>query len=352
MTQPGDYLRAYETPRLARLGRNLYAACFPLMKLMPARFMLEQAWQTGRLGPKGHIVETTSGTFGLALALLAAVRGHRLTLVTASTLTDATYTRRLEELGAKLEIVEDRLANGDQDGRLARLQEILATEPDAYWPNQYANPDNRLAYAGLGRMLTREIGRIDCLVGPVGTGGSLFGTGEFLRNYFPDMRIVAVDTHNSVLFGQLAGKRMLRGLGNSILPANVLHEMVDDVHWVGALPAFLATRRLYLEHGAFMGPTSGAAALVGAWYARTSKATTVVIMPDEGYRYLDTVHNKAWLEGLAGWPLRKETRPRMLERILPDTDDQWTCFLWSRRRLTDISIAQATLTDPSPGKHG
>ena len=73
---------------------------------------------------------------------------------------------------------------------------------------------------------------------------------------------------------------------------------------------------------------------------------------NEGYRYLDTVHNKAWLEGLAGWPLRKETRPRMLERILPDTDDQWTCFLWSRRRLTDISIAQARLNDPSPGKHG
>jgi cysteine synthase A len=102
MIQNGDYLRAFETPRFARLAPNLNAACFSLMKLMPARFMVDRAEATGRLAPGGHIVETTSGTFGLAIAMLAAARGYDLTLVTASSLIDVKLTRRLQQLGAEV----------------------------------------------------------------------------------------------------------------------------------------------------------------------------------------------------------------------------------------------------------
>ena len=122
-----DYFRALETPRMAALAPNLVAAVFPLMKLMPARYILDRAAADGEIKPGARIVETTSGTFGMALALLAAARGYELTLITASSLIDAKYAARLERIGAIVITVEDPSGNGDQLGRLQRLEMLLAT---------------------------------------------------------------------------------------------------------------------------------------------------------------------------------------------------------------------------------
>jgi cysteine synthase A len=157
---------------------------------------------------------------------------------------------------------------------------------------------------------------------------------------FPALKIIAVDTHRSMLFGQPAGKRMLRGLGNSILPANVQHELIDEVHWVGALPAYATAHKLFRAHGLFMGPTSGAAALVADWFARAnSEAMTLVIMPDEGHRYLETVYNTHWLSTLPGWPLATPSAPIYLDRIEPAAETAWTHFPWKRRTLATV-VAQ------------
>jgi cysteine synthase len=337
----GDYLRAFETPRLASLAPNLHAAAFPLMKLMPARYMVDLAEASGALAPHGHIVETTSGTFGLAIALLASVRGYRLTLLTASSLIDPNLRHRLERLGASVLAIDDPAGDGNQRGRLERLLQIIHQEPDAFWPRQYDSPGNRLAYARLAEQAMRTLGRIDCLVGCVGTGGSLCGTGGFLREIFPELRIVAVDTHHSVLFGQQVGRRMLRGLGNSVLPANTLHEMVDEIHWVGALPAYAQTHALFREHGLFMGPTSGAAALVASWFARNHPdAATLVIMPDAGYRHSETVYNDAWLSALPGWPVAAPHDPVDQEWISPGDETDWTRFVWQRRSLAAVLSQQ------------
>jgi cysteine synthase A len=285
-TQSTSVLAAYETPRTVRLAPNLHAACFSLMKLLPARFMLDRAAADGRLPRGGHIAETTSGTFGLALAMLAAVRGYQLTLVSASSLLDDRFRRRIEQLGAEVVVTQDPDRSGNQLGRLHQLETILAERPGTFWPRQYDNPDNPLAYARLAELVLRGLGQVDCLVGCVGSGGSLCGTGGFLRSLFPQMKIIAVDTHSSVLFGHTPGPRLLRGLGNTIMPANLIHEMVDEVHWVGALPAFAAARALYREHALYMGPTSGAAVLVAKWHARNNPAAaTMVILADEGHRY-------------------------------------------------------------------
>src|SRR3546814_3377817 len=97
--------------------------------------------------------------------------------------------------------------------------------------------------------------------------------------------------------------------------------MIDEVHWVGALPAFAATRQLYREHALFMGPTSGAAALVAAWYARKHPdVVTVVILPDEGHRYQHTVYSDKWLEAQDGWPADVPNRPDTLSRMEPHGD--------------------------------
>jgi cysteine synthase A len=102
-----SFLRAYETPKIVRLASNLHVACFPLMKLLPARFILDRASFDGRLGEGGDIVETSSGSFGLALAMLAAVRNYRLTLVTASSLMDGSFKRRIEHLGASVIVTKE-----------------------------------------------------------------------------------------------------------------------------------------------------------------------------------------------------------------------------------------------------
>jgi cysteine synthase A len=336
-----DYLRAFEAPRLAPLAPNLVAAAFPLMKLMPARYMVDRAEASGELAAGGHIVETTSGTFGLAIAMLACVRGYRLTLLTASSLIDPKLRHRLERLGATVVAIDDPAGDGNQRGRLVRLQELLQENPDTFWPRQYDSPGNRLAYARLAEQAVRALGRIDCLVGCVGTGGSLCGTGGFLRELFPDLRIVAVDTHRSMLFGQPVGRRMLRGLGNSVLPGNVRHEMVDEIHWVGALPAYAMAHALFREHGLFIGPTSGAAALVGSWFARhNANSSTLVIMPDAGHRHVDTVYNDAWLSALPGWPVALPSKPVDQDQIEPGTEAEWTRFPWRRRSLGEVIAEQ------------
>ena len=111
--------------------------------------------------------------------------------------------------------------------------------------------------------------------------------------------MIGVDTHRSVIFGQTdaGGGRALRGLGNSLMPPNVDHTTFDVVHWVGAAEAFRATRQLHREHALFMGPTSGAAYLVADRWARENPdALAAVVLPDEGYRYQDTVYDDAWLQ--------------------------------------------------------
>lgn len=335
-----DYFRALETPRLANLSHNLVAAAFPLMKLMPARYILDRAEATGELASGSHIVETTSGTFGMAVALLAAARDYRLTLVTASSLIDPKYQARLERIGATVVAIDDPKGDGNQPGRLEYLHRTLAARPESFWTRQYDSAGNWLAYARLAELLVRSIGQIDYLVGCIGTGGSLCGTGTFLRTLFPHLKICAVDTHNSILFGQPVGKRMLRGLGNSVLPGNVRHELIDEIHWVGAYPAYAMAHRLLHRHGIFQGPTSGAAALVAEWVAKTNPdAQVAVIMPDEGHRHADTIYNDRWLSTLPGWPSQEPDSPTALSKIEPHLESEWTCFPWQRRSL------QAVLTE-------
>ncbi|MFU0505699.1 cysteine synthase family protein [Pseudaminobacter sp. NGMCC 1.201702] len=338
MSSNTEYLRACESPRFAKLAPNLHAACFHLMKLQPARYIIERAAASGQLVPRGRIVETTSGTFGLALAMVAATFGYDLTLITASSLVGPSFIHRLEKLGVEVIVTNDIRGDGNQVGRLERLREVMAAHPQSYWPQQYHNPENALAYASFAEEIARSIGRVDYLVGCVGSGGSLCGTGGFLRHLFPTLQVVAVDTQGSVLFGQRARKRLLRGLGNSILPANLRHQIVDEVHWVGALPAFCETHALYRTHGIFMGPTSGAAVLVARWVSASHpEAVTLAILPDEGHRYLETVYNDDWLARVPGWPMRPPKNPVTLTRIQNTGETDWTRFLWRRRSLGKLA---------------
>lgn len=343
-----NFVDAIALPRIVWLRPNLIGLAFPLMKLLPARFIIRKALESEELRPGGLIAESTSGTFGLALSMVAALRGHPLILVSDPAV-DPPLLRRMQDLGAEVHIVRETGATGGYQGaRLALLERVLAENPGSFWPRQYSNPNNPASYAPCVEHLVHAAGAIDCLIGTVGSGGSVCGIASYLRLMFPDLTVQGVDTHGSVIFGQPdeGGGRALRGLGNSIMPPNVDHTTFDVVHWVGAAEAFLATRRLHREHALFAGPTSGAAWLVADRWARENPdALGAVVLPDEGYRYQDTVYDDAWLRerGLLLDVLPEE--PVEADHPLRATAP-WASYRWGRRTYDQV-MDPATLPEPA-----
>jgi cysteine synthase A len=333
-------LEDFESPRIVPLEEDLFGASFFLMKLLPARFMLERAAERGQLKPGATICESSSGTFGLALGMLAVQHGYRLVLVSDWAL-DRHLHQRLTELGAEVTIVDKPAASGGlQQARLDRLRMYLRDRPGCYWPCQYDNADNPLSYAKVAEQLIDRIGKLDCLVGPVGSGGSMCGTSRFLRTLFPELYAVGIDAPNSVLFGQPSGRINLSGLGGNIVPTNVDHSQFDEVHWLTPAEAVSATHDLHRKHGLFMGPTSGAAYRVAEWWSRHNPGKKVVaIFPDEGHRYVETVYNQQWFEITAGWPALIRENP---VTVATPTEPMpgWSRFAWNRRTLQEV-LAQA-----------
>ena len=328
---------ALELPRIVRLGPNLYGAAFTLMKLLPARHILDRARDDDLLEPGTVVLESTSGTFGLALAMECRLRGRPLVLVSDPAV-DPRLRRRMRDLGAAVDIVAEPAAvGGYQQARLDRLAELRARHPRHYWPAQYSNPHNPGAYAVLAEFLAATVGRVDVLVGPVGSGGSMCGTASALRHRLqPGLQAVGVDTPGSVLFGQRDAPRRIRGLGNSLMPANLDHAAFDEVHWVSDREGFAATRALHRSHALYMGPTSGAAWLVASWKARTEPdARVVVLLPDEGHRYQDTVYDNAWLRGEGLGLRRLPGRPVEVDHP-EDGGPEWSWLHWDRRRFEAV----------------
>lgn len=263
------------------------------MKDRPALHMVERARARGALTPGGRIVESTSGTLGLGLALAGTVYGHPVTLVTDPGLEPIVH-RMLTAFGAEVDLVaEPHPEGGWQQARRDRVQQVLEAEPNAWHPDQYNNPDNVEAYRGLADELHEQLGHVDVLVCSVGTGGHSAGVARVLREHNPALRLIGVDATGSTIFGQPATTRLMRGLGSSIYPGNVNYAAFDEVHWVAPSEAVWACRTLASTHYASGGWSVGAVALVAGWAARVLPRDTTIaaVFPDGPQRYFDTVYN-------------------------------------------------------------
>ncbi|MEU9191231.1 PLP-dependent cysteine synthase family protein [Streptomyces sp. NPDC048484] len=264
-----------------------------------ALHMVRAARERGQLLPGARIVESTSGTLGLGLALAGATYGHPVTVVTDPGI-EPLITGLLTAYGAEVDLVDTpHPIGGWQQARRHRVEELLAIHPDAWCPDQYHNPDNVAAYAPLAQELVAQLGRIDTLVVSVGTGGHSAGIASVLRGFFPQLRVVGVDTTGSTIFGQPAAPRLMRGLGSSIYPRNVAYDLFDEVHWVAAPEAVWAARRLARHHYATGGWSVGAVALAARWLTRTLPAEDriVAVFPDGPQRYVGTVFDDVWCHG-------------------------------------------------------
>ncbi|MFD7367352.1 PLP-dependent cysteine synthase family protein [Nocardiopsis alba] len=263
------------------------------IKDRPALHMIERARESGRLAPGGRIVESTSGTLGLGLALAGITFGHPVTVVTDTGM-EPLMVRLLRAHGAEVDIVDTPHPRGGwQQARRERVRALLDADPTAYSPDQYNNPHNVEAYRGLAHELIAQLGRVDTLVASVGTGGHSAGVGRELRRFLPHLRVVGVDAVGSGIFGQPSGKRIMRGLGSSIVPGNVDHGLFDEVHWVDPARAVRTARTLAATHYCSGGWSVGAVATVARWLAHTRPITerVVAIFPDGPQRYFDTVYN-------------------------------------------------------------
>ncbi|MFC9427852.1 PLP-dependent cysteine synthase family protein [Streptomyces sp. NPDC056987] len=272
------------------------------IKDRPGLHMVERARARGELLPGGRIVESTSGTLGLGLALAGMVYGHPVTLVTDPGL-EPSMTRLLTAYGAEVDMVAEPHPDGGwQQARRDRVTHLLGRDPQAWCPDQYNNPDNTTAYTPLALELASQLGHVDVLVCSVGTGGHSAGISRVLRQLYPELRVVGVDTIGSTIFGQPARTRLMRGLGSSIYPRNVAYKNFGEVHWVAPHEAVRTCRELASSHYATGGWSVGAVALVAGWLARTLPADTRIaaVFPDGPQRYLETVYDDEYcaLNGL------------------------------------------------------
>lgn len=303
------------------------------MKDRPAMHMVERGRARGDLIPGARIVESTSGTLGLGLALAGTVYGHPVTLV-ADPGMEPIMHRMLAAYGADVDVVtEPHPQGGWQQARRERVAELLATHPNSWYPDQYNNPDNVAAYRGLALELHAQLGDIDVLVCSVGTGGHSAGVARVLREFNPDLRLIGVDTIGSTIFGQPSATRLMRGLGSSIYPRNVDYRAFDEVHWVAPDEAVWACRTLAATHYASGGWSVGAVALVAGWIAGNEPIDTTVaaVFPDGPQRYFDTVYNDDYCRQHG---LLRDHRP--IEPDLVADPDKHVIGRWTRtRRIVD-----------------
>ncbi|MFI5756715.1 PLP-dependent cysteine synthase family protein [Streptomyces sp. NPDC051569] len=309
-----------------------------------ALFMVARARERGELAPGARIVESTSGTLGLGLALAGVTFGHPVTVVTDPGM-EPLMTGLLTAYGADIERVgAPDPVGGWQQARRRRVAELLAAHPDAWCPDQYHNPDNVAAYRPLALELVSQLGRVDALVVGVGTGGHSAGIASVLRGLFPDLRVVGVDSTGSTIFGQPAAPRLMRGLGSSIHPRNVAYDLFDEVHWVAAPEAVWAARSLARARYATGGWSVGAVALVARWLAavRPARERIVAVFPDGPERYVGTVFDDAYCREHDLLGHEPADRPQEIAHPGERTVTRWT-------RCTTVADPLATGADTVPG---
>ncbi len=327
------------TAQLIKVAPNLILAVLPLMKAIPALGILTKALAEGTVKPGGRVIDSSSGGFALGLAFACKKLNLSLTVVGDAGM-DSAAQDMLTNLGARLEIVSTPLdGTGIQVARINRVREIMHAEPGTFFTSQYSNPHNPVSYECLARQIVKSLGDVDCIVGSVGTGGSMTGTVRGLNALGNFPKVIGVDTFGSVLFGQEDRKRLVRGLGNSLIPGNLDHTLFNQVHWIPFHEAARATQELFAAHGLFVGPTTGCAHKVASWWAKQNPTKLcVAISPDGGERYRQTFHSKVWIDqNLSNRGMTYLDTPRTLNHPRQG-GEEWSVFDWNNRSLEEVSL--------------
>lgn len=336
-----DALRA---PTLIRLSDNTVLVRFETLKIYAALGAVRALLADGTVRPGDTVVDSSSGIYALALAMVCHRYGLRCHIIASTTVTPAIRSQ-LEILGATVDqMPAESDLRLDQDRRVARVRQLLRANPGMHWMRQYHNPLHYRGYGELAELIRAALpaGPLTVVTG-VGTGASSGGLILPLRHHDPATRLVAVQPFGSVSFGSERfqdPEAIIAGIGSAIPFDNVRPELYDRVHWLSFRYAMAGTIGLMRAHAVFAGLSTGAAWLAAAWEARRDPGRTyLVIGADTGHRYVDKVfadHRDA-LDPATLKPTEIDT--------LKELSPPWSVMHWARRRSARMPIPAASAAE-------
>jgi 2,3-diaminopropionate biosynthesis protein SbnA len=301
-------LRATPHVPVAIEGMNLFAKLEYVnpvgsIKDRAAYWILKRAADRGEIDERTTVIESSSGNFASALAAFTRLIGVRFIPVIDPNIspTYESFLRRLCPTVVKVEERDD--TGGFLKTRLDMVKQLCASIPGAYWTNQYGNLDAVDAHYQLtAAEICAEFDSLDYVFIGVSTAGTIAGVSRRLKECYPGVRVIAVDTEGSVIFGGPPRKRTIPGIGSSIVPPLVLQAVIDDVVLVPERETVCACGEMLMEHGLFVGGSSGSAYAAVKRYAAKMpggpRPTVLFLCADRGTAYLDTVFDPEWASRL------------------------------------------------------
>ena len=252
--------------------------------------MVKDALDAGVINYDSTIIEPTSGNTGIGLAMVGAALGIKVTIVLPATMSEE-RRNTIKAYGANLVITDGALG---MKGSIAKAKELQAQTPNSWIPNQFENPSNvKVHYETTGPEIWKDTdGKVDILIGGVGTGGTVSGAGRYLKEQNPQVKVIAVEPASSpVLSGGKPGPHKIQGIGPGFEAGNTKREYIDEILTVTDDDALNTGRQIARTEGIFLGISGGAAisaAIAIAKRAENAGKTIVVVVPDSGDRYLST----------------------------------------------------------------
>jgi N-(2-amino-2-carboxyethyl)-L-glutamate synthase len=297
------------TVELNQLSRNSHFRTFAKLEAFnpggsikdrPALKIIETALERGDIGPGSTVIESSSGNMGIGLAQACRYYGMRLICV-VDTKTTAQNIAILKAYGAEIDLVSnpDPATGEFLQARINRVQSLLPSIPNSFWPDQYSNIQNAIAHEQTMHEIATEFDdKVDYLFCSTSTCGTIRGCATYARNRKLQTKVVAVDAIGSILFGDKSAKRLIPGHGAAVVPKLLKRDLIDGVIHVSDLECVVGCRRLVREEAILVGGSSGAVIMAIERMRDTipAGATCVAIFPDRGERYLDTIYSDGWVE--------------------------------------------------------
>jgi cysteine synthase A len=270
------------------------------IKDRPAYWILKRAAERGEICEETTVIESSSGNFAVALATYTRLIGLSFIPVIDPKIsgTYESFLRRTCPRVVKVEDLDD--TGGFLKTRLAMVQHLCETVPNSFWTNQYGNPDAMEAHYELtAGEICAGFDSLDYVFIPVSSAGTISGVSRRLKEHFPHIRVIAVDTEGSVIFGGPPGKRHIPGIGSSIVPPLLSQARIDDVVMISERETVQACRELLTVHGLFVGGSSGTVfAAIQRYTERMTRSRrrpkVLFLCADRGTPYLDTVFDTSW----------------------------------------------------------